>query len=496
MTRLIVLGAALASATPLHGAAFMATTPHFAAQGKVREAALTSFTQHLEQFDGLMRTLTQPASDPLDVRPVALFLLNTQDELAKTTNLPHATLGFYTAREHGPLIVATIQAHADPNGITPQMVLFHEYAHHFMLRYFPNAYPSWFVEGFAELYSTAEFLPSGEVTIGKPEPGRLPELESKGLFPLERLFTQVGPDLPADEISHFYGTAWLLTHYLRVSGARPGELDKYLRAVAAGTSSLEAARASFSGGIEGLTKDLDAYRQRAFPYVAVKGLPATNIAVSSSPLSPSREALLSEEIQWQLVPNSASAQAFSARVHKGATAFRDDAYAIAMLAEADWRDGKLDLAMREARQASQLDPKLVRAWLCQAGVAMDAADNTSDAAAKKALWASAKSAIVDANQADQNAPEPLAANFRLYKRMKITPPDIAFDGLYRAHQLVPQNANLTIETAWAMNDRGDHVGAAKLVAPLVNDPHGSSSARAARQLTQQVLAEQAAQNRK
>jgi hypothetical protein len=123
---------------------------------------------------------------------------------------------------------------------------------------------------------------------------------------------------------------------------------------------------------------------------------------------------------------------------------------------------------------------------------MDLADRTNDPGAKRALWAAAKTAIVTANQVDQNAPEPLAANFRRYKRMSEAPTDLAFDGLFRAHQLVPQNGNLTIETAWAMNDRGDHVGAARLVQPLVRDPHDTSMAALARQLQAQAAGEQSA----
>jgi hypothetical protein len=42
--------------------------------------------------------------------------------------------------------------------LTGEVILFHEYTHHFMLKYAPFPYSAWYSEGFAEYYSSTKFL--------------------------------------------------------------------------------------------------------------------------------------------------------------------------------------------------------------------------------------------------------------------------------------------------------------------------------------------------
>ena len=46
---------------------------------------------------------------------------------------------------------------------TADVILFHEYVHHFMLQHFSVAYPAWFVEGYAELFSNTRFERDGTI---------------------------------------------------------------------------------------------------------------------------------------------------------------------------------------------------------------------------------------------------------------------------------------------------------------------------------------------
>ena len=51
---------------------------------------------------------------------------------------------------------------------TPDLVLHHEYAHHFMLQYFPAIYPGWYTEGFAELIGSSKMMDDGRIGYGMP----------------------------------------------------------------------------------------------------------------------------------------------------------------------------------------------------------------------------------------------------------------------------------------------------------------------------------------
>ena len=58
-------------------------------------------------------------------------------------------------------------------------ILFHEYYHHFMFRYFAGAYPGWYIEGIAELHSTLRFMPNGAFHVGDAPQARAEELMGK-----------------------------------------------------------------------------------------------------------------------------------------------------------------------------------------------------------------------------------------------------------------------------------------------------------------------------
>jgi hypothetical protein len=477
----LLFSSVVSAATPT----LQTNSARFLLYSQASEPETRAFGIKLEQFDGMLRLFTNPKADDGDVRPLPVFLFSSGNELRRITELPPRTVGFYNALERGAFIAATHEEGADPNGLTATMILFHEYAHHFMFRYFPNGYPGWFVEGFAQLYSTIDFMPSGFASVGKPVPNAFPQFKQHGLYPLDRLLTLSGSEVPSAELSHYYATAWLLTHYLRVSGERTGELDLYLRAVATGRPSLEAAEELFSGGVSQLRRDLERYRQGRFRYFEVKGVPAPTLTLTTA--TAAKAALLRQEVQWLTNPGSDRAGSFIRSVRKIAPLFPNDPYAQSMAAEADRLAGDLVSAHAKAQRATTLDPKLVRAWMVQAAVATTRAESSSDLAEQTRRWNAARIALLAANRADPNAPEPLAEHFRWYKRQKLLPPDLAFEGLYRAHELNPQNVALRLETAWALVDRGAVSDAVTLVQPLINNPHDSNGRRAALQLRNQLL---------
>ena len=63
----------------------------------------------------------------------------------------------------------------------------------------------------------------------------------------------------------FYGKSWLLYHYLTFTPSRAGQLQAYMKAMAAGKTSREAAEASF-GDLDQLQKDIARYlKQKPYP---------------------------------------------------------------------------------------------------------------------------------------------------------------------------------------------------------------------------------------
>src|SRR5690606_17382921 len=76
------------------------------------------------------------------------------------------SVAFVPAREDRA--AGSIARRNERTALDGMSVLKHEYAHHFMMQYFPGAYPGWYVEGYAETVATIRFLDNGSFHIGDP----------------------------------------------------------------------------------------------------------------------------------------------------------------------------------------------------------------------------------------------------------------------------------------------------------------------------------------
>lgn len=72
-----------------------------------------------------------------------------------------------------------------------------------MREYFGTAYPSWYVEGFAEYVSTAEFK-SGKITVGNYSMGRAIGLMNATWVPLDNVITDRLIKMTPEELSQSY----------------------------------------------------------------------------------------------------------------------------------------------------------------------------------------------------------------------------------------------------------------------------------------------------
>ena len=141
---------------------------------------------------------------------------------------------------------------------TPQVVMLHEYSHHFMYTNYPLAYPLWYSEGFAEFNANVIFAPDGAIKIGYAANYRgyairndYQEMTVRELFEPPAYF-------PVDTL---YGRGWLMTHYLTLDPERKGQLAVYLAEFNKGITSLQAAQIAF-GDLNKLYSDLFTYRAR------------------------------------------------------------------------------------------------------------------------------------------------------------------------------------------------------------------------------------------
>ena len=156
--RLKVLGAvlavALSSARPAAAEWRVYEARHFQIYSESGEAKATELAARLERYDKLMRMATGiPDDNPAKVR---IFEVASTDDIEKALGVSNTGIaGFYTSNSFGPFLLTPRKTEEGGRYFTPLLVLQHEYAHHFMLQYFPATYPGWYVEGFAELIGSS-----------------------------------------------------------------------------------------------------------------------------------------------------------------------------------------------------------------------------------------------------------------------------------------------------------------------------------------------------
>lgn len=137
-----------------------ARSRHFVLYGNMSEDSLRTMATRLEQFDGAMRQLhALPEQEGQESNPVTVYVLPDESAVRRLYGKggDHVA-GFYEPRVSGSVAFTPMRGQGDGlNALKPQIVLFHEYAHHFLLGNSRIAYPAWYSEGYAEFVSTARF---------------------------------------------------------------------------------------------------------------------------------------------------------------------------------------------------------------------------------------------------------------------------------------------------------------------------------------------------
>lgn len=137
-------------------------TDHFLIYGDTSPDKLLDKGEKLEAAHDLMRRALGLKQADIKTNKVKIFYVGTADDLQRLGHLPDFIAGFYRPRQEGPIALVPLRGMDDSDA-----VLYHEYAHHFMLQYVVAAYPAWYVEGWAELISTSSFERKNAITHGK-----------------------------------------------------------------------------------------------------------------------------------------------------------------------------------------------------------------------------------------------------------------------------------------------------------------------------------------
>ena len=166
MATLAVAGPAGAAASPW----LKAESAHFIIYTDTGEASAKTYDHMLEDFDSLLRTIYgRPLNEPAPHK-LKVYLVGGQDDFHRVVpDMPKGIVGAYFASDQDTFVVS-VRGSNGARGMFGDDTLLHEYSHHFMATNASTAFPGWYVEGFADYFSTAD-LGRKKISVGGDQSG-------------------------------------------------------------------------------------------------------------------------------------------------------------------------------------------------------------------------------------------------------------------------------------------------------------------------------------
>jgi hypothetical protein len=478
------IAALLLSAAPAgaaEGRWLRAESPQFVVYGEDDEASLVAAVRDLEALDGLLRRMTQTNAPPSPVRLEVYLFKNRRRLDVLWPNASQNYAGFYTAR---PDLIAAFNDYSDGESTGRgaadreegygKIVLYHEYAHHFMYQYFSNAYPGWYTEGFADYISNTRFV-QGRIEVGRVPGVRASWLVAGDWMDIERFLKGRDASFTQEDISQFYAQAWLATHYLVNTPERMAGFLRYVAAIRTGGDAVAAFQPAFGITPDAFDKELRRYKRaqlNAFALTRPASVEQLPVRVSRMPLSADELLLLSARVR---MGNGAEKLG---EIRAIAARFPEDAYAVRVHATAEIHAGE------PARAVPLLDGLLAKTpddaeALYLKGLAL-VKQAWKPGADTRGLLAQARPLLARANRLTPDNPHIL---FRYAEATNGQPglsDETSLNVLLLAQQLAPQVDHYRINAASALMSVERYEEAANLLMPLAFEPHGGEQATFAR----------------
>jgi hypothetical protein len=416
-----------------------ARTNHFIIYSEGKQAEVAAFAERLERFDNALRVLQKrPVNEVLpDIAKVHVFRFGDTSDIGRLAG-GQGVAGFYIPRAARPVAFTPIRDYRNPGSrsredektnLKPEVVLFHEYTHHYMLANFPTTYPSWYIEGFAEANATIELRPDGSFMVGLPANHRARELFDMQQLHVRKLLDPNFEYTSLEQLIQKYSLGWLLTHYMTFSKARAGQLQTYLKLLADGKPALAAAEEAF-GDLNKLQSELQKYKSSNLPAAEVVPAGYTKPTVTTRQLSPTEERFIQQKIKLARGVTRAEARGLASMFNRAAAELPTDYNVQLLAAEASLDALDFAGAMTAANRALAINPNSVDAMLFKARSLFEAKSGAPE------RFREARALLVRARKTDENDPRPLIEYYRSYRAAPERPiPDLAAAALDQAYDL-------------------------------------------------------------
>ena len=157
-----------------------ASSDHFVIYADENEKEIRKYSDRLERYYSAMSAvLPSKGIKPSPSNRVTIYVVRNERIVRKLYGSgadASFVRGFYLPRAGGSLAIIPPIDVTGSKASESELVLMHEYAHHFMAENATYLVPRWYGEGFAEFFATTKFESKGAVGLGLPAMHRAYEL--------------------------------------------------------------------------------------------------------------------------------------------------------------------------------------------------------------------------------------------------------------------------------------------------------------------------------
>ncbi len=445
--------------------------------------SLTEAALQLELYESALRLMHQldPAAAPQN--RIAIYLVGDEADLRKVQpELRENVAGFYRAT-HDDIFAIAIRERRESS------TLLHEYAHHFMIGSFSPGFPAWFIEGYAEYFSSAQ-LNSQRITLGEVSRGRGDWLTYTNWLPLNLILTRRPWEFQdSNAVSMYYAQSWLMTHWFISDPARMAMFRNYVVRMQDGADPVAAMEAAVGMPIGRFEQTLRAYSRSRLPIKIITGVSLPRAEVTTTTLSRAENDLLLLDLR--LTSNGDQDDpALLEEIRRRTAPYPTDPFARRLLARAELRLGEASAArtVLEPLVAAVPTDADARRLLGEA-IWTAARDGDLD---NEALLAAVRAARTHLSAAYEQRPTDFRTLYLLAETRSISPSfpnDNDMETLLAALELAPQASHVRLFAAQAHARRDELGPAIGLLYPLATSPHPDGATALARALIDRYRAE-------
>lgn len=452
-----------------------AETERFVIYGEGREQTVRDYAVRLTTYDAVLRLWNPQARDRPPGRKLEVYLVNSRADLRRVRpDLREGIIGFYSTSPEAMFVIG-VMGNA---GVAGDAVMFHEYAHHFMLENFPAAYPGWFIEGWAEYFMTTEITPRG-VLVGNYNAARVQWLSAAmDWLPMEEVLRKRPADFRREKSALYYAQSWLLMHYMHETSERRAQLNTATKSIAGGEDPVKAMEAATGMTTAQLTAKLRRYRTLSMTRFSIPLKSPPKVEVRAAPTS--ADDFLLDSLRLSTDTAHKPDPEFLAKLRARAQRHPGDRLAELTLARAEFAMG--DAAAGEAivRRRLEVEPEDVDTLRVAALGQMRAGLREPERLQERCR--AARQIVGKAYPLDKSDYRLLYAYAFCRGVEPGFPTENDVTALLEARELAPSVDEISILAGATLLRRGRRDQAVAVLTPVANNPHGGGATVAARAL--------------